>query len=179
MGSNAFVDVQGIIAERKLPGHNDNLAGGVVYGSRPLRGRSKFEVEILRCSHKYGTLKIGIARHRPRGRYTIPQIAETAEGHLVWLGDGIYSGDKELLPSRAKKFSTIDLHDVCHDCKIGFDLRSNGTLSFTINGQTIGIAANNVFKEGYEVRPVVDLFGGCRVRITEALTSKCILNSNI
>ena len=172
-GRNTKVEFDGRIASRKIP-QNDDFANGVVYGNKQLSGRSKFEMEILTCSYRFGTLKLGIARHAPRRQYLIPSIAETAEGHLVWLGDGIYANDKELLPCRAKKYSSIDLHDLKSGCRVGFDISSDGKLSFTVNGYNQGIAARNVYKEGFTVRPVVDLFGGCRVTITQALTSQWI-----
>lgn len=147
--------------------HNDH---GVVVGAVPFRGASLFEVELTVYEDKYNKRKwgwsvtVGIMRHScdyTLERYSIPQSFEFGTGRIVvWTRQELLNklgyGNPTITP-----YGKINLNDLITGDRIGIKVERNGNLFFLVNGENQGLAADNVYLEGYDVYPVVDMSGDC------------------
>lgn len=144
---------------------------GVVCGAMPFRGASIFEVELTiykdrrTKKRKWGwSVAVGILRHTvdyKLDRFSVPQSFEFGSGRIVvWTRHEVMN---KLGWSRQKqfKYGKMHLNDLKTGDRIGIQVERNGNLFFTVNGESQGLAANNVYLEGYDVYPVVDMTGDC------------------
>ena len=153
---------------------------GVVYGAHPLKGRAEFEVKIVSCRGMMAmSLQLGVMRckkdvHVDSG-YGIPIDSFCAVNHCVWAGKLVSNKLFASKLSRLYNYGYIDLHDLrAGDCA-GIRLSQDGMLEFTVNGESQGIAAKNVYIGNSDVYAVIDHFGNCAATlITKAGNPLCI-----
>ena len=149
----------GLVAMRLNP---DGVAGdGVVYGSRPLKGRTEFEVKIL--SHGtdwYGTIQIGVMRckkgvpikHGPRD-------SQFAVNHCIWADQQLFNNF--ITHKERMDYGNVDLRDLREGDHLGLCISEDGVLEFTVNGESQGTATENIYTRNSDVYAVVDHFGNC------------------
>ena len=165
-------------AEKKDPAQC--YAHGVAYGERPFRGTAEFEVEI--ASHGTGwsgTLKLGVMRLKDARKFVsgdeIPRYSPEGSEHCVWSADRIHN---RLAPagkgaSTERAYGLVNLDELRAGDRVGLRLSHDGTLSFFVNGESQGVAADGVYRKGYCVYPVVDHYANCKAtRITRAGTAR-------
>ena len=146
--------------------------GGVVYGTKILRGATEFEVEITSYSGVWrGTLKMGVLQRKAGSRIKhsdIPQYYYLITNCCMYSSDQIvnrlvgYSGPTNM------KCST-NLENLREGDRLGLRVSHDGVLTFFVNGKSQGVAVQGVYQDGYDLYPVVDVYGQCEaVRITRA-----------
>ena len=152
-------------------------ANGVVYSDSALNnGTVEFEVAITSYGTDWsGNIKIGVARFTSGyiiQPHNVPKYSTEASGHCVWSSKTLYNrlksnrnGDQE------REYGSIDLDSLREGDRLGLSLSHDGKLTFFVNGESQGLAAQGVYEEGYDVYAVVDLYGNCKaIAITRAGT---------
>ena len=130
----------------------------VVYGAYP-----KFEVEII--SHEVGwgsSLGIGSGVMRCEKSVPIESIPSDAYGavnHSVWSSQLLWNS---LFTSRGEsEYGYVNLSDLRQGDRVGLYISRDGVLEFTVNGESQGIAAKNVYTRDTDIYAVVDHRGNC------------------
>ena len=152
----------GLGAERMDP--EDEFDDGVAYGAKPLKGLAEFEVKMVTYETEWaGSLRLGI-RRTERGITIesgpgIPVESYNAEYHCVWADQTLYNN----LVTRGQKsdYGYVDLGDLREGDCVGLRLSRDGVLEFTVNGESQGIAAKNIYTRDTDVYAVVDHYGCC------------------
>ena len=147
-----------------------HYAHGVAYGARPLKGTSEFEVKLTDYGTGWsGTLKLGIAKFK-KGQSIqvsrIPRYSPEGSNHCVWSSDKIHN---RILPSQynaqEKQYGFKNLDELREGDSLGLRLSPDGSLTFFVNGECQGIAAENVYETGHEIYPVVDHYANCKATV--------------
>jgi len=161
-------DGHGLSARKRNP---DVLpGGGVVYGEKPLKGVSEFEVEIVRYGSRwFSSVKFGvmISKEKTITVSDVPFYSFNAPNHFVWYGDWLWNNfSDELVTTR---YGDQHLDDLREGDRVGLTLSKNGDLSFLINGRSQGVACRNIVSEDYNLFVVVEHWGNCyETRITRS-----------
>ena len=162
-------DGHGLSARKRNP---DVLpGGGVVYGEKPLKGVSEFEVEIVCYGSRWaGSVQFGVMKISKEKTMTVsdvPYYSYNAPNHFVWLGVQLYNTfSDELVTTR---YGDQNLDDLRKGDRVGLLLSKNGDLSFLINGRSQGVACRNIVSEDHNLFVVVDHYGDCyETRITRS-----------
>ena len=162
------VSEDGITAEKKDPA--SYYAHGVVYGAKPLRGTAEFEVEIISYGTGWsGTLKLGVMRCKSGGELLmkdIPRYSPEGNEHCVWSSEKVHN---KLVGSSEKPYGFVNLDELRAGYRVGMRLSHDGVLVFFVNGRSQGVAAEGIYKKGYDVYPVIDHYANCKAtRITRS-----------
>ena len=152
----------GLGAERMDP---DRVFGnGVVYGAHPLKGRAEFEVEIVSYMANWGSsLGFGVMRCTkgvPIISIDIPNEPHNAVKHLVWTDRDLYN-NLVIVTDEQTDYGYVDIRDLREGDCVGLSLSQDGVLEFTVNGESQGTAATNVYNRNTDVYAVVDHWGQC------------------
>ena len=152
------------------------LYDGVAYGECSLKRKAEFEVEIVVYSRNAAwksSLQLGIMRCKKDvsiksdSGYSIPSNSYGAKNHCIWGGQQLYNN--LVTPSEKSEYGYIDLDDLREGDRAGLRLSQDGVLEFTVNGESQGIAARNIYIGNRDVYAVVDHCGSCvATRITKA-----------
>ena len=163
--------------------HSDTFSGGVVYGAKVLRGTTEFEVMITSYETKLwnGTIRLGLMQCKAGSKIMhsdIPQNYLGITNYCMYSSASIknmlvgYSGSTEL------KYGSTNLNDLREGDRLGLQVSHDGVLTFFVNGKSQGVAAQGVYQDGYDLYPVVDVYGQCTaVRITRAGTFTHLRNN--
>lgn len=146
----------------------NSYAHGVVYGAQPLRGDVEFEVELTSYGTGWsGNLKLGVMRCQGKvEEQSIPRYSPEAKEYCVWCANKLHD---HMVTMRDQEYGEMNLDDLREGDRLGLKLRRDGTLNFLVNGHAQGIAAQNVYKRGWNVFIVVDHYANCRAtKITRA-----------
>ena len=160
-GCHVIVSDNGQTATKNKP--RENYAGGVVYSDRPLGGICEFEVELTSYGTGWsGNLKLGIALFEAGNSLTdknskAPRYSPEANDHCVWCDDKIF--DKIQYKKERKFGKEKRLDDLREGDKLGLQITKDGVLAFYINEEYQGVALTDVYKPGYDVYAIVDLYG--------------------
>ena len=168
--SAIVISDDGLSARRRNP--DRYLNGGVVYGEKPLKGLSEFEVEIVRYDSSvwYGSVRFGVMKISKEKKITVsdvPHVSYNAPNHFLWSRDQLhnYFSHKRV----ATRYGDQDLDDLRKGDRVGLILNENGDLSFLINGWSQGVACRNIVSEDHNLFAVVDHRGNCvETRITRS-----------
>ena len=161
-GKKIRITNNGLGAERMDP--EDNFSGGVAYGAQPLKRLAEFEVKMVTYGAKWtDSLGLGIRRCK-KGVHIesgpgIPKDAYDAEYHCVWDGQTLYNNLVTL--GEESDYGYVDLYDLREGDCVGLRLSQDGVLEFTVNGESQGIAAKNIYTRDTDVYANVDHFGRC------------------
>ena len=182
-GPNSKLSENGLLAERIKPSETYN--NGVVYGAKVLRGTTEFEVELTSYGGKNrsrinwsGTIRLGLMQCKARSKIKhsdIPSFLPGATNHCIWHTNwGANEVDNKLVgysgPTR-KKYGSANLENLREGDHLGLRVSHDGVLTFFVNGKSQGVAAQGIYQDGYDLYPVVDVYGNCKaVRITRAGT---------
>ena len=166
---NVKISANGLLAERKA-----SCSRGVVYGAKVVRGTTEFEVEIIFYDGTMwdGSLKLGVMQCKAGSEIAlgdIPRYSPGTQNYCMFCSDRIenvlvgYSGPAEV------KYGSTKLNDLRKGDYLGMQVSHDGVLTFFVNGKSQGVAAQDVYQEGYDLYPVVDVYASCKaVRITRA-----------
>ena len=141
-----------------------------MYGEKPLKGVSEFEVEIVRYGSRwFSSVKFGvmISKEKTITVSDVPFYSFNAPNHFVWYGDWLWNNfSDELVTTR---YGDQHLDDLREGDRVGLTLSKNGDLSFLINGRSQGVACRNIVSEDYNLFVVVEHWGNCyETRITRS-----------
>lgn len=158
----------GMRAEKKDPGLH--YAHGVVYSAMPLKGTAEFEVTMTDYGTGWsGTLKLGVAKYKSgRGVQVsrIPRYSPEAANHCVWSSDKIHNRLKSNQNGvQEKQYGFRDLDGLREGDRLGLRLSHDGKLVFFVNGQSQGLAADEVYEGGHDVYVVVDHYANCKATV--------------
>ncbi|MCG8624670.1 MAG: hypothetical protein MJE68_22075 [Proteobacteria bacterium] len=161
-GRNIQITNNGLRAERMNPEGTFN--DGVAYGAQPLKGLAEFEVKMVTYGAKWGgSIHIGLRRCRKGVPIEpgpgIPNESYNAENHCVWVGKKLYNN--LVTPGERSDYGSVHLHDLREGDCVGLRLSRDGVLEFTVNGESQGIAAKNIYTRDTDVYAVVDHCGRC------------------
>ena len=141
------------------------LENGIAYGVCPLKGRAEFEVMIVGhvTKYYYSALRLGVMR-REKGEPIesgdiIPRNSHDADDHCVWFCCQLRNN--LVHPREEYDYGYVDLSDLREGDCIGLYLSRDGVLEFTVNGESQGIAAKNIYTRNTDVYAVVDHHGSC------------------
>ena len=152
----------GLGAERMNPDSVRN--NGVACGARPLKGRAEFEVKIYRGKWS-DSLGFGVMRCKkgvPIKSSDIPGDPSSAVNHFIWIGHRLCNNQFTVTDiDKLSDYGYVDLEDLREGDCVGLHLSENGVLEFTVNGESQGIAATNVYNRNTDVYAVVDHWGDC------------------
>ena len=145
-------------------------AKGVVFSEKPLKGLCEFEVELTGYGTTWsGNLKLGIMRHESKiklDKSTIPRYSPESPEYCVWCASRLHDRIKQMaeLPYGHKTLDELREKD-----RLGFQITSDGVMSFFLNGVHQGEAVHDVYAPGWDVYAVVDHYGNSKsTRITRA-----------
>ena len=173
-GEGIRIFSNGLGAERMNP---TTLAfHGVVYGAHPFKGVAKFEVEIVSYGAGWrSSLRLGVTRCEkgvPICIESIPINSSGAMNHCVWSGQELYNN--LVTPREVSDYGSVNLKDLGEGDHVGLLLSQDGVLEFTVNGESQGIAARNIYTRNSDVYAVVDHQGNCVATvITKSGTYTC------
>ena len=160
-GRNIRITSNGLGAERMNPEYK--YRDGVAYGAQPLKGLAEFEVKIV--TYYYGakwtpSLAFGIRRCKKgvpiKSGLGIPVDASDAKYHYVWADQRLFNN-----PGEWSDYGYVHLYDLREGDCVGLRLSQDGVLEFTVNGESQGIAAKNIYTRDTDVYAVVDHFACC------------------
>jgi hypothetical protein len=149
-------------AERMNP--EDEYDDGVAYGAQPLKGLAKFEVKIMTYGTKWhNSLQLGVVRTK-RGTAIksgpgIPKESKGANNHFMWANQRL--SNNLVTPRVDSDYGYVDLYDLREGDCVGLHLSQDGVLEFTVNGESQGIAAKNIYTRDTDVYAVADHRGQC------------------
>jgi hypothetical protein len=146
----------------------DTYEDGVAYGAQPLKGLAEFEVK--RVTHGavwFNSLRFGVMRMK-RGTVIesgpgIPVDTIATEYHCVWANQTLYNN--LVIPGEKSDYGYVDLRDLREGDCVGLYLSRDGVLEFTVNGESQGIAAKNIYTRDTDVYAVVDHRGSCAATV--------------
>ena len=169
----------GTKAEKKDP--TLHYAHGVAYSALPLRETAEFEVAMIDYGTGWsGTLKLGIAKYKT-GRSIlvnkIPRYSPDAADHCVWSSDKVYNRLHSNQKSPEEQYGLVELDVLREGDRLGLRLSHDGVLTFFVNGKSHGMAAENIYEEGYDVYAVVDHYGNCKATVITKAGTTIILSS--
>jgi hypothetical protein len=163
-GRQIRITNNGLAAEKR---NADRSSGnGVAYGACPLEGRAEFEVMIVTHGTKWRlSLGLGVMR-REKGEpiesgHFIPWNSgfHDSVDHCVWFDCQLHNSFVH--PSEDYDYGYVNLRDLREGDCVGFYLSRDGVLEFTVNGESQGIAAKNIYTRNTDVYAVVDHYGSC------------------
>ena len=161
-GKNIRISNNGLGAERMNPEYDfDN---GVAYGAQPFKGLAEFEVKMMTYGAKWLTsLRFGVMRTK-RGKVIesgsgIPKNSRIAKHHCVWADRTLYNN--LVTTGERPGCGYVDLDDLREGDCVGLRLSRDGVLEFTVNGESQGIAAENIYTRNTDIYAVVDHYGPC------------------
>jgi hypothetical protein len=161
-GKHIRITNNGLGAERMNP--EDVLFGGVAYGAKPLKGLAEFEVKMVTYGAKWHcSLRFGVMRMK-RGTVIepgpgIPENSPNADYHCLWTSQTL--PNNLVTPREESDYGYVDLKDLREGDCVGLRLSRDGVLEFTVNGESQGIAAKNIYTRDTDVYAVVDHYGCC------------------
>ena len=161
-GKNIRIINNGLGAERMNP--EDEYEDGVAYGAQPLKGLAEFEVKMVTYGGNWsGSLQFGIRRTK-RGKTIefgpgIPNDSYYAEYHFVWYSHTL--SNNLVTPRETPDYGYVDLDYLREGDCVGLRLSQDGVLEFTVNGESQGIAAKNIYTRDTDVYAVVDHWACC------------------
>lgn len=156
----------------------------VCYGAVPFRGRSEMEVEIIGVpyndsisSHEQeilmGLLKRKSGQSHVESQNDVPRCAQDkpADHFIVYQGFKIHNKmNPENITETVYGYRT-SLRLLSKFDTLGMQVTETGDLYFYVNGVCQGLAASNVYLEGFDIYPIFELRGNVHVvRITKART---------
>ena len=162
-GKNIRITNNGLGAERMDP--EEKYDGGVTYGAQPLKGLAEFEVKMMTYGVSWsGSVHVGIVQCKKGemiecGHSIIPDDSRLAKYRCVW--DGLRLYNNLVTPEEWSDYGYVDLYDLREGDCVGLRLSRDGVLEFTVNGESQGIAAKNIYTRDTDVYTVVDHFGRC------------------
>ena len=171
-GPNIKLSSNGLKAERINP--SDEYNGGVVYGTKVLKGTTEFEVEITSYDGRVwaGTLYMGVMQCKAGSKINhsdIPQDIPHTTNYCSWFGFQLYNNFVGYSGPTVKKYGSTNLENLREGDCLGLRVSHDGVLTFFVNGKSQGVAAQGVYQDGYDLYSVVDVYGQCKaVRITRA-----------
>ena len=149
----------GLGAERMDP--EGTSFDGIAYGAQPLKGLAEFEVKMVAYVAKWSTtesLGLGIRRCKKgvpiESGPDIPTDSFDADYHCVWFGQKLFNN--LATPREKSDYGYVDLDDLREGDCVGLRLSQGGVLEFTVNGESQGIAAKNIYTRDTDVYAVVD-----------------------
>ena len=164
LGENIRITNSGLGAERMNP--EDVPFNGVAYGAQPLKGLAEFEVKMVAYGANWThSVQVGLRRCNKgepiESGPDIPDDSEDAEYHCVWTGQRLYNNLVTPGESERSYYGYVDLRDLREGDCVGLRLSQDGVLEFTVNGESQGIAAKNIYTRDTDVYAVVDHYGSC------------------
>ena len=161
-GKNIRITNNGLGAERMNP--EDKFDDGVVYGAQPLKGLAEFEVKMVTYEIEWTpSLAFGLRRCKKgvpiESGPGIPVQSHYAEYHCVWTDRRLIN--KFVTPGESSDYGYVDLDDLREGDCVGLRLSQDGVLEFTVNGESQGIAAKNIYTRDTDVYAVVDHYARC------------------
>lgn len=171
-GKNIVLSDDGLEARRR---NIDDMSCTGVYITTPLRDTSEFEVQVIDYDRKQiGSLYIGVVQC-PRRSYKhvdIPHQVNWTKDRCIWYGDKVLNSLGGRLIRNSYGFDNLE--DLQQGDKVGMKLTENGDLYFLVNNINQGLAAKDVYREGWDIYLHVVVYGKCiAIRITKAgLSSK-------
>ena len=89
--------------------------------------------------------------------HSFPYISFAVANHCTWADQRLV--DNIASQSKLSDYGSIDLDDLDEGDCVGLRLSEEGIMKFTVNGESQGIAAKNVYARDSEVYAVVDHYG--------------------
>ena len=139
---------------------------GVAYGAHPLKGRAEFEVKIVSYGGEQSeSIGFGVMRCKkgvPIKSSDIPDNLYAAVNHFVWIDHRLC--DYLLTVTDIDKgpdYGFVDLNDLREGDCVGLNLSQDGVLEFTVNGESQGTAATNIYDRNTDVYAVVEHWNKC------------------
>ena len=169
-GPNIKLSENGLLAERIK-----SYKGGVVYGAEVLRGTTEFEVEITSTASQWrGKISLGVMQCKAGSKIKhsdIPEHLLHANSYCAWSSGRVLNKLVGYSDPTRMKYGFTNLHDLHEGDRLGLRVSHDGVLTFFVNGKSQGVAAQGIYQDGYDLYPVVDVYGQCEaVRITRAGT---------
>ena len=144
---------------------------GVFYSDCPAKGLTEFEVELTSYGTSWsGNLKLGIMIHKSSEKLdkkNIPRYSPEASDHCVWCSSILY----DHITNNEVFYGKRNLDELRVGDRIGLQITPLGVLTYFLNGKSQGTATTDVYKPGYDVYIVTDLYANCKaIKITRAGT---------
>jgi len=157
------ISEDGLSARKRNPDGIDGFRNGVVYGEKPLKGVSEFEVEIVRHGNRWSSsmaFAIGVMKVSKEKKLTVsdvPGYCGNTPNHFYWFRDQLFNNfsDKQV----KTRYGNKNLHDLRKGDRVGLRLDRNGDLSFLVDGRSQGVACRNIVSEDHNLFVVVDHSG--------------------
>ena len=138
--SQMVISEDGLSASKRNP--ENTLFHSVVYGEKPLKGVSEFEVEIVRYGSGWaGSVHFGVMKISKDKELTlsdVPVDLYVAPNHFVWGGYQLYNNFSHELVRTS--YGNQNLDDLREGNRVGLRLDRNGDLSFLVDGRSQGVA---------------------------------------
>ena len=154
----------GLGAEKMDP--DNEINNGVAYGAHPLKGRAEFEVKIVSYGGRWRE-SIGFGVMRCKKGVTIKSIdipgnPSSAMNHFIWTDHQLCNNHFTVTDiDKLSDYGFVDLNDLRDGDCVGLSLSQDGVLEFTVNGESQGTAATNIYNRNTDVYAIVDHWDNC------------------
>ena len=145
----------------------DNVRNnGVAYGAHPLKGRAEFEVKIVSYGGKWrDSLGFGVMRCKKGVTIKssdIPDNSSCAVNHFIWIDYQLCNNQFTVADNdKWPDYGFVDLNDLREGDCVGLCLSQDGVLEFTVNGESQGTAATNIYDRNTDIYAVVEHWNKC------------------
>ena len=162
-GKNIRITNNGLGAERMNAEYE--FKDGVAYGAQPFKGLAEFEVKMMTYygANRTESLGLGIRRCNKGAPIEsgpdIPDDSYDTEYHCVWVDQRL--SNNLITPREESDYGYVNLRDLREGDCVGLRLSQDGVLEFTVNGESQGIAAKNIYTRDTDVYAVVDHYDQC------------------
>ncbi|KAL5014249.1 hypothetical protein ScPMuIL_008519 [Solemya velum] len=150
------------------PNALDDFNNGVVLTNRPLKANEVFEIRIDKMVDKWaGSIEIGVTLHSPEDLDWPSTMTNLRSGTWMMTGNGVMHNGQTVIDDYGQNLDRLKVGD-----RVGVVRKSDGTVTFFVNGIDQGSAASNVPELVYGV---IDLYGQAAqatiIDHTDSLTS--------
>ena len=158
----------------------------VCYGAWPFQGRSEMEIQLIGVpyndsisSHEREILLGLLKREKGRGHVDshndIPRCSQDKPEHfIVYQGYEVWDKRDPNDVKKNKYGYRTTLRFLAKNEKVGMQVTEDGDLYFYYDGVCQGLAASNVYLEGYDIYPFFELCGNVHVAL---ITKACRFSS--
>ena len=140
----------------------------LAYGAIPLSNMAEFEVRLLDHSSRSirGSLKMGVMRRKLKNSplASIPKLSEHRDNSCMCFKSKFK--EKTEFQNNLGYIHLLKYYGLVDFCKLqendclGLQLSPEGDLSFFVNGINQGVAAHDVYQDGYEVYCFIEMVEG-------------------
>ena len=144
-----------LLMRKGLVAKGVDVSNWMAYGARPLKGEAEFEVKITKICGTIMRFDFGVVLVSNKS----DPAMSSKNGLPRFWGEVSFN---------APNFGHVDFEDLREGDRVGLLLSEDGALEFTVNGESLGIAAENIYTIDTDVYAFVGHYNAVATEITKA-----------